>query len=421
MTASALIDRAAILLQQHRLADAEKVLREGLASDPSNATLHALLALTLVRQSKHDDAEQEAGLAVTNDPELPLGHYAMAATTFERNRDDEAREAIGVAISLDQLNPDYHALLAQIYLRKSLWRMALNAANDGLIHDPRHSACINARSTALVQLGERDAAAVTMKDALANDPEDAWLHANQGWALLHESKARQSMDHFREALRIDPTNEWAKSGIVESLKASFFLYRWLLRYFLWMSRLTPRAQMGIVVGGYLGVQALRSLSQNNEALRPFVLPLIGAYMAFAVLTWVASAMLNLMLRLHPLGKHVLSWEDRRSSEIVGVLLLATAICLVVGVLAGPFETWLTAAFTCFLTLPAASLIFRCAAGWPRWATLGIALAVFGAGARATWAEYTDDPSNVSAFNTLILFAVVSQFAGQAIVPIRPRR
>ncbi len=50
----------------------------------------------------------------------------------------------------------------------------------------------------------------TLGSALANDPENALTHANQGWALLHRGDHERALEHFREALRIDPELEWAR-------------------------------------------------------------------------------------------------------------------------------------------------------------------------------------------------------------------
>ena len=361
------------------------------------------------------DATHEAERAIGIDPEVPLGFYALAVAMYRRNRDEEARTAIEGAIALERTDPDYHALLAQLYLRKSLWRMALHAADEGLVFDPRHSGCLNSRATALVNLGEREAAAATMKDALQNDPEDGWLHANRGWSLLHEGKPREAMTHFREALRLEPENQWARAGVVESLKASFFLYRWLLRYFLFMSRLSPRTQQAVVFGGFIGYQVLRALSRNFPALAPYVLPLIVAYVAFALLTWLASALLNLLLRLHPIGKYALTTADRRTSELVGCLLLGTIVC---GVLAATTiypVTFFTLALACFATSLPASHIFYAAYGWPRWAMVCVALTVLGAGAYAS-VNLGDQP-----FFNFVIATLVSQFAAMYLVRVRPRR
>ncbi|MDB5311521.1 MAG: tetratricopeptide repeat protein [Gemmataceae bacterium] len=46
-----------------------------------------------------------------------------------------------------------------------------------------------------------------------------------GWALLHARQPAEALTHFREALRLDPTNEWARDGLIEALKARYWVYR----------------------------------------------------------------------------------------------------------------------------------------------------------------------------------------------------
>ena len=65
---------------------------------------------------------------------------------------------------------------------------------------------------ALVRLGRRDEAGATLEAALARDPENAVTHANQGWARLHAGDFRGALEHFREALRLNPSLEWARAG-----------------------------------------------------------------------------------------------------------------------------------------------------------------------------------------------------------------
>src|SRR5262249_51238586 len=157
-----------------------------------------------------------------------------------RQRDEEARAAILEAIRLDPYQAAYFGILASLEMQRSRWREALAAADQGLAIDPEHTLCTNLRAQALVKLGDRAAAAATMGEALARRPDDAYTHANQGWAMLHAGQPQQALEHFREALRLDPGMEWARAGVVEALQARNFVYRWMLAWFLWMSRLTPQ-------------------------------------------------------------------------------------------------------------------------------------------------------------------------------------
>src|SRR5205823_12580613 len=225
-------------------------------------------------------------------------------------------------------NADYFGILASLELRKSRWREALVAANQGLEIEPENGLCTNLRAQALVKLGDRAAAATTMGEALARRPDDAYTHANQGWALLHAGQPRQALDHFREALRLDPELEWARAGIVEALKARNFVYRWMLAWFLWMSRLTPGARWGLVIGAYFGTRVIRYAAENSPDLAPFLWPLLFAYAGFVLLTWLAPSFFNLLLRLDRFGRYALSTDQLRGANLLAACLVVSLGCLV---------------------------------------------------------------------------------------------
>src|SRR5262249_42944875 len=152
-------------------------------------------------------------------------------------------------------------------------------------------------------LGDRAAAAQTMGQAIARRPDDALTHANQGWALLHAGDAKQALVHFREALRLEPNQGWARAGIVEALKARNFLYRWLLAYFLWMARLPTGARWALVLGALFAQQFAADLAKGSPLLAPILWPLVYAYFVFVVLTWLAYPLFNLLLRFDRFGRY----------------------------------------------------------------------------------------------------------------------
>ena len=146
----------------------------------------------------------------------------------------------------------------------------------------------NLRASALVQLGRREEAGDTIDSALARDPENAFTHANHGWARLHAGDHRAAREHLREALRLDPELDWARQGMIEALKAGNPLYGLMLRYFLWTGRLSRRGQWAVVLGGYVAFRLLGGVAADVPASRPVVVPLLVLYALFVLLTWVAS-------------------------------------------------------------------------------------------------------------------------------------
>ncbi|TXI10155.1 MAG: tetratricopeptide repeat protein [Rhizobium sp.] len=320
------LGRAELLLRQQRYELAEEQLRLALAEGTETAKAHALLALCLLERDRFEEATQEAEQAIHDAPDEALGFYALASVQWKRNRLKEAESSIREAIRLEPWDADYFCVLAGIEGDRYQWHEALESAEQGLACDPDHVGCNNLRAIALVNLGRKGEAGQSIEATLAKNPEDAVSHANQGWTLLHQQQPREAMTHFREALRLEPNLEWARLGIIEAMKARFFVYRWLLTFFLWLSRFSPQVQMALMVGLVFGRGVLANLLRGIPALEPLAVPLSVAYMLFVWMTWTASALFNLVLRLDPFGRLVLNSKERLESTLVGLCLV---LCLLI--------------------------------------------------------------------------------------------
>jgi tetratricopeptide (TPR) repeat protein len=357
--------RALLLYDQSRYEQAEGELRQALAADPHHAHGHALLALCLSHREQFKDATEEAQQAIHLAPDFPFAHYALAKVLHERNRDDEALPAINEALRLDASEPGYFALLSAIHLNERKWPAALEAAEQGLRLDSENTSCTNLRAIALVKLGRKAEAGLTIDAALARNPDNAVTHANQGWTLLEKGDSKKALEHFREALRLDADNAWARQGIIEALKARNIIYAVMLKYFFFMGKLSKRAQWGVVLGGYFGSRALSAIAKANPNLSPWILPIIILYVVFVLMTWIADPFFNLMLRLSRFGRLALPREKIIASNWLGLCLLLALLALAGCCFFGFNSPWLVAAAIFgALLLPVAGT-FKCPAGWPR--------------------------------------------------------
>jgi tetratricopeptide (TPR) repeat protein len=365
------LQRALLLHQQGRHAMAEKEVRQHLADYPQDGFGQAVLALALLEQEQRDAAEQAAREAVGYAPDLAFAQYALACVLTDRRRFPEAASAIGEAIRLDPEDADYHGLRANIEFQQEHWSDALTAAETGLQFSAEHVICNNLRAMALVKLGRKAEAGATIRATLAREPENALSHANQGWTLLEQGRRKEAMNHFRESLRLDPTNDWARSGLVEAIKAGNPIYAVMLKYMLWMAKLSPRTRWLIIIGGYFGSRVLATLAHENPALAPFVNPLRIAYCSFALLTWLAVPFFNLALFLHPVGRYALSSKQRGQAMLVGSCLFLALAFLVTWLLPGSRPTHLLSALVVGLLALPASAVTQCCEGWPRTAMIAI--------------------------------------------------
>jgi hypothetical protein len=261
-------------------------------------------------------------------PDNPYFLYLMGLVYTRKDKLKEATKFVQGAITFDPHNADYFGLLAMIKIDEKEWENALTYANRGLEVDPQNLVCLNSRSTALRKLNRKEESYQTIKEALHNDPHNSHTHANHGWGLLEQGDHKKALESFREALKLDPENEQAKAGMVEALKARYWFYRVFLQYVFWLTNKSSKYQWIFILGIWFGIRILNSLSRSNPDLAPFVKPIIYAYAAFAISTWIVNPLSNLFLRLNVYGRYALTRDETRASTFTGVGLLITIVAVV---------------------------------------------------------------------------------------------
>jgi Tfp pilus assembly protein PilF len=363
MQPEAMWQRAILLFQQQRWELAIRELRGLLGQAPDHAPAHALLAQALARTDALDDALAAARRAVGLDPELDFAHGALAAVHWQRRELEPAAEAIRRAIDLDPDDVGHRSTLAQIRISQHRWADALAAADDGLAIDPTDTDCLNLRSLALTKLGRGAEATDSVDASLARDPDNPYTHQTRGYALLHAGDAKGALHHFQEALRRDPDLAGARAGLVEALKARNPLYRVVLRWFLWLDRFSGPRQVQIMIGLWLAARfGSEAIEQAGHATAAMVVRF--SWIGFVLFTACAVPLFNLLLLLHPIGRHALERRARLDAILLGA---CATVGLGVGLLAwlAP-ATWSSDSWLFWLVflLPVAGIgAFH--AGWAR--------------------------------------------------------
>lgn len=318
MTEDKRLSKVDILIQQKKFAEAERILSDLLGEDSNNIHLLSLLAEVNLQQDKFDIANNIIDNAIGHSPDVAYLFYIKSRIAIQQGNLNEAEKHIKKAIESDPYEADYFALLANIRLGRKQFNEALEIANRALEIDAENLLALNTRSTALNKLNRSDESFETIEGALREDPNNAYTHANYGWGLLEKGNHKKALEHFKEALKNDPTFKYAQSGMLEALKASNPVYRVFLKYAFWMSNLTARYQWGVIIGFYLGVRALKIIAQQNESLQPYLIPLIIALALIAFSTWIIAPISNLFLRFNKYGKLLLDKKEKMSSNFVAV-------------------------------------------------------------------------------------------------------
>jgi tetratricopeptide (TPR) repeat protein len=295
--------RAQVLIDQGQYELAERELAQVLATQPDYASAHALLAICLSNREKQAEATQAIQQAIALSPDFAGFHYIYSGILYNQSKLAEAKTAIAEALQLDPEDADYYSRLSSIEYDQQKYAQSLKSAEQGLSLDAENIGCMNLRLLALMQLGQLSLAATEVEVALANAPEHPYSHAINGWIALHQNRIPEAMHSFREAMRLNPTFEWARQGLVEALKARNGLYRMILQFDLWRSRMGQGERAGFIV---------LLLIPHIRALFLFMLLLIG----------LSRPLFTILLWLDPYGRLTLSPKEITQSKVLSAILLA---------------------------------------------------------------------------------------------------
>lgn len=230
------LERAKHLLASNRSDLAIDALRAGLAEDPNDAELHALLAIGYVESERYDDAEGEVAEALRLGADLAVSHFAQAQLLNAREKTKNALGAINEAIRLDPERAEFYALRAFIHVKRAGWFNVRFSAERGLQLDPTHCGCLNLLSMSYFFTDDVAKAEMLLEHALKLDPMSSLTFCNQGWQRLSSCEFLAAELRFRESLRIDPTLQIAQVGLGLAMLGRRPIYKLMLRFFIRLER-----------------------------------------------------------------------------------------------------------------------------------------------------------------------------------------
>jgi hypothetical protein len=143
--------------------------------------------------------------------------------------------------------------------------------------------------------------------------------------------------------------------MLQALKATNPMYRLFLKYSFWMNNLTAKYQWAVIIGFYVGFRALRTLARNNEALQPYLTPLIVALGLVAFSTWIIAPISNLFLRFNKYGQLLLGKKEKMSSNFVAVSLGVCVLGIILYFVLSDERFLTLAAFGFAMMLPLGSM------------------------------------------------------------------
>jgi tetratricopeptide (TPR) repeat protein len=312
------LSKARILIQQKKYAGAEKILAGLLSENSDDAYLFILLAEAKLGQNKLKEADAVIENAIKISPDEPLSFYVKSRILIRQDNLKEAEKFIQESIRLNPEDADFFALLANIQLARKQFDDALETANQALAIDPENVLALTTRGSAFVKLGKTDESFDAIQLALREDPNNAYTHASYGWGLLENGERKKSLEHFKEALRKDPDMDYARSGMVEALKAVNPVYRLFLWYNFKLSKMTAQQKWGFIIGLVIFFQVFK------------IFAILG--LVVVLFTWLVTPLSNMLLRFNKYGNLLLDKNEKMSSNFVAgslcVFIVGCLLCFV---------------------------------------------------------------------------------------------
>ncbi|AUC80881.1 tetratricopeptide repeat protein [Lacinutrix sp. Bg11-31] len=251
-------------------------------------------------------------------------YFLLSQIYLHEDKLKEANENVDKALEIDPDDENHFGQKAYILINSKQFESALDFANEGLRINSKNTFCLNARTTALTKLNRKDEAASSIENLLNDNPENAYSHANVGWSHLESNKPKEALKHFKEALMLDPNLDYARSGMLTAMKSKNKIYNLYLRYSFWISNKSQKNQYIFIIGLYIAYRlSLKLLSASGLTI--MAIPLIIAYLLFALGSWIMDPLSNMILMFDKFGKYLLDKKDKLSGQIMFGLLISALL------------------------------------------------------------------------------------------------
>lgn len=371
------LKRGHLLHQQGRYSEAEAFYKQALAEDPHDADALILLSWSQFLQDKREsDALASVEASIAQDPERSECHGLRSIILSRLKRHKEAHAAAERAIALDPESPDSYAAQAQAFAGEQKWAQMETAARAALTRDGDHDHAQNLLTQSLLLQGKTDENAFNVERQLSRDPDDPMPHFNAGYAALRRGDHMKAEEHFRESLRLSPSFESAREGMLESFRARSIVYRSYLKWSFWMARFSAKYRFGIIIGLYLVYRVVVSALEKISPLLAFLV--IALYLLFALWTHVARGVGNLIVLLDKTARIALRREDILEGLVVGGGVTGGLLAVIAGSGLGILPLLLGGAALCTAAVPlAAAFKNDDSVGTKLYAGLGIAVFLMG--------------------------------------------
>ena len=324
-----------MLQSHHRMQEAIACYQQALELDAHHTPSFIMLALCWMQEDdtapKSIDAAQRA---VALEPENSFARSVLALALNANAKDGQtaavkaALQQAEEAVNLDPDSDFSHAVLARLHLRMRDFPKAEASARAALALDTENTMAAEVLSAALLLQKKDGDNQELINYQLQRNAEDDSAHTSAGWMAVMQGDHKKANQHFLEALRLNPMNENARLGLIESFRARSWPYRLQLKFAHFMNQFTEGRQNAIMLGGFVCYKVLSSYLKTVSPVLASVV--IGAWLLFALWAHLARGFSSAFIVMDRFARQALRPREYWEGVVVGGLIFAAISSLVLG-------------------------------------------------------------------------------------------
>jgi tetratricopeptide (TPR) repeat protein len=271
-------------------------------------------------------AQTAIGISIELDPNSAVYFDTLARILFDRGNDNFKTHswrvlAIIFVFSRGILWPISWGISAifKSYWLRSYLQPVFNPLEKSLALDPEYLSAINLQTQLLIQTNRWHRAFASSLNALQVDPNNGIAHKLHAQILLRQGKYTTAVDHFQSGLRIDPSVEDSKAGLLEATRSQYWIYPWIS-----ITNWRGRLMVSIVLILTIAIYAL-TVGFNKEGI--FIFTCLVS-IPVVCLSFAAKSIFNLLLQFNPKTKLLITRSISIRNLVFSNYIASLSIALV---------------------------------------------------------------------------------------------
>ena len=178
-----------------------------LASDaqPDNLELRYTLAQSYLWSEQHSEALREFQFLLSKNPDSAPVHVLLGEALDASDRTEAATAEFEAAVKASSVPPDAHFGLGYLYWKLRRYEEACHEFEAELKTQPQHAQALTYLGDAEMRTEKDGPSETRLRRALALDANMRLADLDLGIVLAARNDSGEAVRHFREAIRIDPS------------------------------------------------------------------------------------------------------------------------------------------------------------------------------------------------------------------------